>query len=99
MLLTYEGLKRFTTGHLTNIGEETPNTVRTHIKQGLEMGAIQDLAEQVAEVKKTGLKIYACPNAMASLNIPPHDLLAVDDIMGLVAFLKLASTANINWYI
>ena len=99
MLLTFEGLKRFTKGHLTDIGEETPNTVRTHIEQGLEMGAIQDLTEQVAEVKKMGLKIYACPNAMASLNIPLHDLLAVDDIMGLATFLRLASTANINWYI
>ena len=99
MLLTFEGLKRFTKGHLTEIGDETPTTLRPHVEQGLEMGAIQDLEEQLAEVKKMGLKIYACPNTLASLNIPRHDLLAVDDVMGLVAFLRIASSASINWYI
>ena len=99
MLLTFEGLKRFTRGHLSDIGEETPATVRTHIEQGLEMGAIQHLDEQLADTKKLGLKIYACPNTMAAFNIPRHDLLAVDDVMGLVAFLRLASKASINLYI
>ncbi len=37
---------------------------------------------------------------MAALNIALSDLLdEVDNVMGLAAFLELARTANINWYI
>ncbi len=99
MLLTFEGLRRFTKGHLTDIGEETSITVRADIERGLEMGAISPLEEQLAEAKNMGLKIYACPNAMASLNIPLRDLLGVDEVMGLVAFLQLSCAAQANWYI
>ncbi|MFC2041070.1 DsrE/DsrF/DrsH-like family protein [Chloroflexota bacterium] len=99
MMLTYEGLKRFTKKHLTDIGEETPATVRANIKQGLEAGAIQHLEEQLAEAKNTGLKIHACPNVMAGFHIPRRDLVGVDDVMGLATFLSLALTADINWYI
>ena len=44
--------------------------------------------------------MYACPNAIACLNIALSDLVdEVDDIMGLAAFLQLARAAAINWYI
>lgn len=99
MLLTFEGLKRFTKGHVKVIGEETPATVRPYIATGLDAGAIQPLEEQLAGAKNMGLRIYACPNAMAILNIPLRDLLGVDQVMGLVAFLGLASGAYANWYI
>ena len=99
MLLTFEGLRRFTKDHLAEIGEETPATVRPYVVQGLDTGAIVPLEEQVAEAKKMGLRIYACPNAMASLSIALRDLQGIDEVMGLVAFLSLASTADVNWYI
>ncbi|MFC1980415.1 DsrE family protein [Chloroflexota bacterium] len=100
MLLTFEGLRRFTKEHIADIGEETSPNLRTSIKQGLEWGVIQSLENQLAEAKKLGLKVYACPNAMAGLNIGLSDLLVeVDDVLGLATFLQLARTAAINWYI
>ena len=100
MLLTFEGLRRFTKGHLLDIGEETSQNLKTNLEQGLESGAIQSLETQLADAKKLGLKLYACPNAMAGLNIGLGELLdEVDNIMGLAAFLELARFSSINWYI
>ena len=100
LLLTFAGLRRFTRGHLADIGEETPPNVSTNIERGLESGAIQSLETQLANAKKLGLKLYSCPNAMAALSIGLSDLLdEVDSVMGLAAFLKLARAASVNWYI
>ena len=100
MLLTFEGLRRFTKERLTDIGEETSPNVRTNTQRGLESGGIQPLDTQLADAKKLGLKLYTCPNAMAALNIALSDVLdEVDNVMGLAAFLELARTATINWYI
>lgn len=100
MLLTFEGLRRFTKEHIADIGEETSPSLRTNIEQGLEWGIIQSLENQLVEAKKLGLKLYACPNAMAGLNIGLPDLLEeVDDVLGLATFLQLARNAAINWYI
>lgn len=99
IMLTFEGLKRFSKGHLMDLGEETPGTVRSSIKSGLESGAMEQLDEQLALARQMGLKVYACPNAMATLQIPRRELVEVDEVMGLVAFMELASTTNLNWYI
>ncbi len=100
LLLTFEGLRRFTKGHLADMGEETSPNVRTNIERGLESGGVQALETQLADAKKLGLKLYACPNAIAALNIRLSDLLdEVDNIMGLAAFLQFARTAAINWYV
>ncbi len=100
MLLTFDGLRRFTKGHLADTEEKTSPDVRTNIELGLESGAIQSLETQLAGAKQLGLKLYACPNAIAGLNIAPSELLdEIDSIMGLVAFLAFARTATINWYI
>ena len=100
LLLTFEGLRRFTKGHLADLGDETSSSVIVNIKRGLESGSIQSLEIQLADAKKLGLKLYACPNAMAALNIGLSELLPeVDKVMGLAAFIQLASTAPVNWYI
>jgi peroxiredoxin family protein len=99
ILLTAEGIKRFTKGNLTSIGEETPLRLHAEIQEGLEKGAMQPLDEQLACAKEMGLKIYACPNAMATYNVAKRNLVGVDKLMGLVTFLKLASGAQANWYI
>ena len=100
ILLTFEGLRRFTRGHLADIGEETSPNLRTNIKRGLESGGIQSLESQLTDARKLGLKLYACPNAMAALNIALSDLPdEVDSVMGLATFLEFARTATINWYI
>ena len=100
VLLTFEGLRRFTKGYLEGIGEETSPKMRTHIERGLESGGIQPLGAQLADARKLGLKLYACPNAMAALNIVLSDLLVeVDSTMGVAAFLEFARSASVNWYI
>ena len=100
MLLTYEGLRRFTKGHLAELGEETSPLVRGRFKRGLEAGDIETLKNRLADAKELGLKLYACPAAMAILGIAEDELLdEIDGIMGVVTFLRLARTANINWYI
>ena len=100
MMLTFEGLRRFTKGHLGDVGEETSLGVRASIGRGLESGGIQSLEMQLSGAKKLGIKLYACPNAMAALNISLNEVLEeVDSIMGLAAFLEIAGTATINWYI
>lgn len=98
MLLTCEGLKRFSKGHLTEIGDETPLNMHPIVQQGLEIGSIQPLDEQLADARQLGLKVYACPNAMATFKIPKRDLIEVDDVMGLVTFLGLSKGAT-TWYI
>ncbi|MBI4267201.1 MAG: DsrE/DsrF/DrsH-like family protein [Chloroflexi bacterium] len=100
MLLTFEGLRRFTKGRLTGLGEETPPEVRTNIRRGLETGGIQSLENHLTDAKRLGLNLYACPSAMAVLNISRDELRdEVDTVMGLAAFLGKARTATINWYI
>ena len=100
MLLTYEGLRRFTRGHFEYVGEETSPNIRTNLERGLQSGGIQSLEAQLADAKRLGLRVYACPNAMAALNISLDELLSeVDSIMGLATFLELARAAATNWYI
>jgi len=99
MLLTFEGLRRFTRGHFSEI-EATSDSIREQLEQGQEWGIIPSLESQLAEAKKLGLKLYACPNAIASLNIPQNEIMdEVDDVMGVAAFLQLARGAAVNWYI
>lgn len=99
MLLTFAGLRRFTRGHLKDMGEETAPGMKDCLQFACEAGAIRPLPEQLADARKLGLKVYACPVAMASLNITMRDLPEVDEVMGLVSFLKIARSASINWYI
>ena len=99
MIVTFDGLRRFTKGHLSDMGGTSPE-VMASIERGLKTGGITPLAAQLADAKKLGLKIYACPNAMATLNITVNDLIPeVDGVTGLAAFLELARTAEINYYI
>ena len=100
MLLTYEGLLRFTKGHLADLGEETSPMVRESFEIGLQSGGIQTLGNRVIEAKALGLKVYACPALMAVLGISEDELAAeVDGVMGVVTFTAIARNAAINWYI
>jgi len=99
MLLTFDGLKRFTREQINNVGDETSATLQPDVKFGLEAGIIQPLEELVETAKDMGLHIYACPNALATLQIPLGGLVGVNEAMGLVGFLGLSRTANVNYYI
>ncbi|MDO8472717.1 MAG: hypothetical protein Q7T05_02750, partial [Dehalococcoidia bacterium] len=69
LLLTYGGLRRFTRGHLGEIGEDTPSTERRPIEHGLSTGGVRRVEDYLADAKKLGLRLHACPSAMANLNI------------------------------
>lgn len=100
ILLTYGALRRFVKGRLEDLDEETESQVKGAISRGLATGGLVSLEAQLADARKLGLKIYACANAMANMNIARPELREeVDEVMGLVTFLKFARTATINWYI
>ena len=99
ILLTYEALRRFVKGHIEDM-EATDEGFQTMFRNGIASGKITPITAKLAEAKKLGLKLYACPNAMMNMNIAREDLVdEVDDTMGLVVFVNLARTAKINWYI
>ncbi len=100
MLLTYDGLLRFTKGHLADLDDETSPLVRESFERGLKIGNIQTLGNRLCEAKELGLKLYACPASMAILNITEDELVdEVDGVMGVVTFVSHARDAAINWYI
>lgn len=100
ILLTHGALPRFTHGRLHTLGEETPAQIRPRLERGLASGGIQSLEQSLAGAKKLGLKLYACANAMANMNISRDELIQeVDEVMGLATFIDLALGAAINWYI
>ena len=69
-------------------------------KNGIASRGVTPIETKLVEAKNMGLKLHACPNAMLNMNITREDLVEeVDDLMGLVAFVSLARTAKINWYI
>ena len=100
ILLTHGGLRRFTHGHLEEMGEETTVQSRQGIEFGLMTGALNPLEKQLADAKELGLNLYACVGAMSAFNIRREDLLPeVDEDIGLGTFLDIARTASVNWYI
>ena len=100
MLLTHGGLRRFTLGHLEEMGEETAAQSKKDVEFGLMTGALSTLEKQLADAKELGLKLYACVGAMAAFNIRRDELVPeVDEDIGLGTFLELARTAAVNWYI
>jgi peroxiredoxin family protein len=99
ILLFFDSITRFTIGHLNDIGDETPHHLHAAIKAGINRGAIQPLDKQLADAKELGLKVYACPNAMAAFEVSTKDLIEVDEVMGLISFIALVDGASSNWYI
>ena len=100
MLLTHGGLRRFTLGHLEEMGDETSPQAKKDTEFGLMTGALNPLEKQLADAKELGMKLYACTGIMAAFNIRRGDLLPeVDEDIGLGIFLKIAQTASVNWYI
>lgn len=100
ILLTYGGLRRFTKEKIDRIGDETSENIRGNLEQMLQAGIFQPLKLQLTNAKEIGLKVYACPNAMAALNINLPDLVdEVDEVMGIAAFMKIAKSATLSWYI
>jgi peroxiredoxin family protein len=99
VLLTYEALRRFVKGHFEDSGSGDRD-MYDRIHHGIESGKFHTIEYKLTAAKEMGLKLYACSTAMATLGIERDDLVVdVDEVMGLAAFLELAKTAAVNWYI
>lgn len=99
ILVTYEALWRFRKGHLEDMDWTDPE-FQSIFQSGIAADGITPIETKLVEAKEMGLKLYACPNAMLNMHIAREDLVEeVDELMGLVAFVSLARTAKINWYI
>ncbi len=99
-LFTYGALKRLVEGKTDVLGPETSVAVRSELDRGLEKKSVIPLSRALKEARSFGLKIYACPAAMANLNISRDQLIAeVDKVMGLAAFLELARQSDLSYYI
>ncbi len=99
ILLTYEGLGRFVKGHLED-AHGTDGDLMVMMQQGIDSGRFHSIGDKLATAKEMGLKLYACTTACATLGVAKEDLVdAVDEVMGLTAFIQLARDAAINWYV
>ncbi len=99
ILLTYEALRRFVKGQFEDT-DLTDAEIFRRIHDGIKAEKLHTIEYKLAAARELGLKLYACSTAMATLGLKKEDLVdEVDDIMGLAAFLELAKTAAVNWYI
>ena len=100
MLLTHGALRRFTRGHLDEMGDETSPQAKKDCEFGLMTGALSSIEKQLADARELGMKLYSCVGVMAAYNIRKDDLVPeVDEAIGLGTFFEIARTASINWYI
>ncbi|MDP2719658.1 MAG: DsrE/DsrF/DrsH-like family protein [Dehalococcoidia bacterium] len=99
-LFTHGALKRLVKGQTDVIRDETTTEIKDGIQKGLAKGTVEPLSSILKEAKSFGLKIYACPAAMANLNIARNELIEeVDSVKGLASFLQIAREATLNYYI
>lgn len=100
ILFAHGALKRLIKDHAEDMGDETDREIKEGIERGLAKGSIQSISQQLKDAKKVGLKVYACVNAMAILNVSRDELIGeVDKTMGLSTFLSLAENASITLFI
>ncbi|HHY93411.1 MAG TPA: hypothetical protein GX513_00140 [Firmicutes bacterium] len=60
---------------------------------------VQPLSEFISMAKELGVKIVACNMSMEVMEIPREDLVGVDEVAGVAAFLREASEAKITLFI
>lgn len=99
-LFTFGALKRLVKGHSDDLAIETSEGVTELVKKGPPRGKMPLIAELLVDAYRLGLKIYACPAAMAFFGIKKEDLQnGVDSIMGLTGFLEASQGASLSFYI
>lgn len=97
---TYGALQRFVKGRLDRLGGETDPELRPTLAARVADGGLQPLGQVLKDAKQLGLHLYACPGAMATLNITRDELVdEVDTTMGLATFLGIVQGAEFSLYI
>ncbi len=99
MLFTYGGLTRLLKSNIDDLGGIADSFILERLRVGLAKGTIAKLTDNISEAKRLGLKIYACINAMHTLDIVQEQLIdEVDQVMGLSKFINLSRGA-MTYYI
>jgi peroxiredoxin family protein len=80
---------RLKRGLTDEVGEETGGWIRGRIRSGIGKGSVSRISEMLADLKKLGAKVYACPAAMDLHNIVFDELVEeVDEVRSLVRFVS-----------
>ena len=98
MLFTFGGLKRLIKDNSDELGNISDNDIRDNIIKALEKGSIAKLSDDLLDVKRSGVKIYACVSSMNILNITKEKLIEDVKLMGLSEFLVL-SIGSMTYYV
>ena len=98
ILFTYGGLKRLIKSNTDELGNISDTDIQQNIKKALEKGSLTKLSDDLVNLKKMGVKIYACISSMNILNISNENLIEDVHIIGLSEFLVL-SIGSITYFI
>ncbi len=99
-LFTFGALKRLVKGRADDLGDETSPDINQLVRHGPVRGKMPLIAELLHDASQLGLKIYACPAAMAFFGIKKEELVdGVDQVMGLTGFLEVSQGAGLSYYI
>jgi len=100
VLFTHSGLLRLKKGFTDKIGEETEAWIREAVKAGVKKGSMRKISELLAELKRFGGKIYACPAAMAFHSVTKDELVdEVDKVCGIATFFEEFASNALTLYI
>lgn len=87
ILFGHGGVVRLKEGMTDKLGYDTDNPVAKRIKLGIEKGSLTPISELLETLKKLGVRIYACPQAMELHNIVVEELVKeVDEVRSVARF-------------
>ncbi len=99
-LFTFGALKRLVKGHSDDLTGDTTPEIQELVRKGPPRGKMPSVADLLGYASQLGLKIYACPAAMAFLDIKKEDLVpGADTLMGLTGFLEVSQGADLSFYV
>ncbi len=99
-IFTYGALKRLVEGRADEAGEETSEEIKGMLKRGGLIGKVPSISELLQIGSRMGLKIYACPAAMAIFDIGQEQLMpGVDSVVGLTGFLEISQGSSLSYFI
>jgi len=89
ILFGYDGIVRLRKDLIDDFKRYTGNHVSDDIAGAVLSGAIPKISEQIKELRKFGVEIFACPAAMALHNIALNEMIEnLDGVTGIYEFLS-----------
>lgn len=97
---TYGALKRLTKDGIDSVGSETDSDTKEFLAQGISMGIINPISQQIKDAKQIGLSIHACVTTLTMFGLSKDDLIPeVDGVAGIATFLDKISESSKILYI